>query len=145
MAFHRDERGWLSEIFRDDELPADFKPVMGYVSVTHTGMTRGPHSHAKQTDYFMFVHSGQFLLRLWDNRPDSPTYGARISMIVGEDNPVLVVAPPGIVHGYRNISDTDGLVLNFPDRLYAGEKHSQPVDEVRYEDETETEFSMADE
>ena len=29
---HDDGRGWLSELFRQDELPREFHPVMGYVS-----------------------------------------------------------------------------------------------------------------
>ena len=29
-----DERGWLAEFFRHDELAQDFHPAMGYVSVT---------------------------------------------------------------------------------------------------------------
>jgi dTDP-4-dehydrorhamnose 3,5-epimerase len=63
-------------------------------------------------------------------------------MTVGEDNPVVVVVPPGVVHGYRNLASTDGLVLNFPNRLYAGEGRKQPVDEIRYEEEDSAAFSM---
>ena len=38
-----DERGWLSEIYRYDELPAWFRPEMAYVSVTNPGVLPGPH------------------------------------------------------------------------------------------------------
>ena len=37
-----DERGWLTEIFRHDELPGWFRPEMSYVSVTNPGVLRGP-------------------------------------------------------------------------------------------------------
>src|SRR5438552_2684242 len=40
-----DARGWLAEVYREDELPQDFTPAMGYISVTHPGVARGPHAH----------------------------------------------------------------------------------------------------
>ena len=139
---HSDARGWLAELFRDDELEKSIWPAMGYVSMTRPGMARGPHAHREQTDCFAFVLSGRFDLRMWDNRPGSSTRGRRCFMTVGEDNPVVVVVPPGVVHGYRNLASTDGLVLNFPNRLYAGEGRKQAVDEIRYEEEDPAVFSM---
>ena len=47
-----DERGWLTEIFRHDELPVWFRPEMSYVSVTNPGVLRGPHEHVNQADLF---------------------------------------------------------------------------------------------
>ena len=42
--------------------------------------------------------------------------------------------PPGVVHAYRNLSRAErGLVLNYPDRLYAGTGRREPVDEIRHE------------
>jgi hypothetical protein len=29
-----DDRGWLAELFRQDDLPPEFYPVMSYISVT---------------------------------------------------------------------------------------------------------------
>ena len=66
-----DPRGWLIELFRDDELPEGFKPVMGYVSATHPGVARGPHEHVDQTDGFVFLY-GRMELHLWENRPGKP-------------------------------------------------------------------------
>ena len=40
---YTDTRGWLIETFRADELPEGFKPAMGYISLTHAGVARGPH------------------------------------------------------------------------------------------------------
>ena len=37
-----DDRGWLMELFRDDELPDGFEPTMGYLSMTKPGVARGP-------------------------------------------------------------------------------------------------------
>ena len=68
---HDDARGWLVELFRDDELPDGFRPAMGYLSVTRPGVARGPHEHVEQCDGFAFL-SGRMELALWENRPGSP-------------------------------------------------------------------------
>lgn len=133
-----DARGWLTELFREDELPEGFQPVMGYISLTHPGIARGPHEHRDQTDGFVFL-SGSLRLTLWENRPGR----ARVKEVyeVGENNPVFVTVPPGVVHAYQNIGAADAFVLNFPDRLYAGRGRKEPVDEIRYED-VESEFRL---
>jgi dTDP-4-dehydrorhamnose 3,5-epimerase len=45
-----DDRGWLTELFRDDEIPEGMKPVMAYVSMTLPDVPRGPHEHVDQAD-----------------------------------------------------------------------------------------------
>ncbi len=129
-----DARGWLIELFREDQLPAEHLPVMAYLSQTLPGVVRGPHEHREQSDYFAFVGPGDFMLHLWDPRPDSPTCGNRRTVVAGQSNMQAVIVPPGVVHAYRNVSDVPGLVINCPNRLYAGRGRSQPVDEIRYED-----------
>lgn len=137
-----DERGWLSEVFRADEGPEDEVPVMSYLSVTNPGVARGPHEHVDQTDRFGFFGPGDFELRLWDNRPGSPTHGRALRLEVGAANPTLVVVPPGVVHGYRNISDIPAWVINFPNRLFMGAGRREPIDEIRHEEDPEAPFSM---
>jgi len=129
-----DHRGWLAELFRHDELPEQYHPVMAYVSQTLPGVARGPHEHREQTDLFAFVGPGEFQLYLWDARSDSPTCGRRQVVRVGVSNPAAVIVPPGVVHAYRNVSDEPGWVFNFPNRLYRGPGRSEPVDEIRHED-----------
>ena len=134
-----DARGYLTELFRADELIPEQWPAMGYLSVTHPGVSRGPHEHVDQTDLFIFLN-GKYELRLWENRPDEP-YEEFIASGIGEKNPRMVIVPPGVVHGYKNIGDTDAYVLNFPNRLYAGVKKAEPVDEIRHE-EMDSKFKM---
>lgn len=137
-----DERGFLIETFRADQLPEGMNPVMSYVSYTEPGVARGPHEHESQTDIFAFIGPGNFKVVLWDNRKSSDTYLNRMIVFAGEDNPYQVIVPPGVVHAYRNISKTvRGMVLNFPDRLYAGWGKKERVDEIRHED-AEDEFFM---
>lgn len=132
-----DERGWLVEIFRTDE--TDFRPVMSYLSMTNPGVARGPHEHIEQLDYFFFL--GHFRLYLWDNRKESGTYKEKM-ILDTQGKPFIAVVPPGVVHAYKNIGSEDAFVINLPDRLYRGEGKTSPVDEIRYEDDLETQFRI---
>lgn len=131
--FH-DARGWLVELFRHDELDAERHAVMAYASMTLPGVARGPHEHIDQTDGFAFFGPSDFRLWCWDARADSPTRGHRLTQVVGQSNPAAVWIPPGVVHAYRNIGEVPGLVLNAPNRLYAGWGKREPVDEIRHEE-----------
>lgn len=137
-----DERGFLVETFRKDTLPDNLRPIMSYVSYTKPEIVRGPHEHLKQTDIFCFIGPGNFRIKLWDNRKDSETFRCCMEMVGGKDNPIRVVAPPGVVHGYKNFSqEVDGIVLNYPDKLYRGWDRKEEVDEIRHEDK-EDEFYL---
>ncbi len=135
-----DNRGYLIETFRIDQLAEGLCPQMSYVSYTRPGIARGPHEHREQTDIFCFIGPGSFKLKLWDNREGSPTYGNFMEIVGGRenqnnrDNLISIIVPPGVVHGYKNISNEDGMVLNFPDKLYRGWGKREEVDEIRHED-----------
>ncbi len=139
---HRDRRGWLVEFFRNDEMKEGELPVMGYVSETLPGIARGPHEHRDQTDYFCFIGPSTFKLYLWDHRAHSPTAGRRMVLLVGEDHPLSVIIPPGVVHAYRNVGAQSGIVYNFANRLYAGRGRKEPVDEIRHEDNPDSPFQL---
>ena len=130
-----DERGYLVETFRTDNLPSKLRPVMSYVSYTKPGVSRGPHEHMEQTDIFCFMGPGNFKIKLWDNRKESKTFRCYMDMVGGDDNPIRIIVPPGIAHGYKNISkEAIGMVLNYPDQLYQGWTRKEEVDEIRHED-----------
>jgi dTDP-4-dehydrorhamnose 3,5-epimerase len=137
VLLYKDPRGWLGEIIREDE--SDITPAMVYLSMTRPGLARGPHEHKKQTDLFCFV--GKFRLYLWDNRKNSSTYQEK-KVVETSDIPTLAIVPPGIVHAYKNIGSTDGLVINLPDKLYKGWGKTETVDEVRYENDPRTPFRV---
>ena len=137
-----DERGWLAEFFRHDELPSSLHPLMGYLSLTHPGVARGPHEHRDQTDLFVFF-DGTFRLYLWDDRAVASTYGHRQVLDLGRDNAATVIVPPGVVHAYRNVGEQSALILNCPNQLYAGPGKQEPVDEIRHEDLSDSPFVMA--
>jgi dTDP-4-dehydrorhamnose 3,5-epimerase len=142
LKFYRDARGWLVELFRQDEVVQEWWPVMTYVSETLPGVTRGPHEHVHQTDSFVFIGPSDFKLVLWDHRPGSSTRGTRTAVVVGASNPVAVWIPPGVVHAYRNVGEVPGWVFNGANRLYAGWDKKEPVDEIRHEDADPSLFPM---
>lgn len=131
LSKYTDGRGWLMELFREDALEDEHLPAMSYVSLTLPGISRGPHVHSKQSDLFCFF-SGEFELHLWVLH--APVIHELF--IVGENEPVAVIVPPGIVHGYKNIGNTPALVFNAPNQLYGGMGKKYPIDELRYEDST---------
>lgn len=139
---YHDNRGWLCELFRDDELPEGFRPAMAYVSLSDAGIARGPHEHVDQADCFCFFGPSDFKLFLWDNRPDSPTYRNFQTEVVGASKPMLVIIPAGVVHAYQNVGSEQGLVFNCPDRLFKGPGRKQPVDEIRHEADPASPFRL---
>jgi dTDP-4-dehydrorhamnose 3,5-epimerase len=134
LSHYHDPRGWLCELFRHDEIPAEFHPVMAYISMTKPGVARGPHEHVDQADCFCFIGPSNFKVYLWDRRADSPTYLKKQVDVVGADKPRLLIVPAGVVHAYKNVGAGDGLVFNCPNRLYRGPGKKDPVDEIRHED-----------
>jgi len=142
LVIYEDPRGWLAEIFRQDELAPEHFPVMAYISVTKPGVGRGPHAHRHQTDLFCFPGPGEFRVSLWDQRPESPSFGTRQEFQLGEGCPGIVIVPPGVVHGYKNIGSRPGWVCNFANRLYRGPGRREEVDEIRYEDDANSPFRL---
>lgn len=140
LSQYKDERGWLAEIFRSDELSKELHPKMAYISMTRPKTLRGPHEHIHQTDYFCFCTDAHFKLMLWDNRKESPTYNCRSVIDCGNDNRCVVIVPPGVVHGYYNNSELEGMVINTPNALYRGDEKKEEVDEVRHEADENSPF-----
>lgn len=137
-----DDRGWLTETFRHDELEEKYYPLMGYISMTNLDVARGPHEHVDQADNFAFLGPSNFKVYLWDNRKSSTTYMVRQVLYAGEDSPKSVIIPPGIVHAYKNVGSKQGMVLNFPNQLFAGKGKASPVDEIRHETDPDTIFKL---
>jgi dTDP-4-dehydrorhamnose 3,5-epimerase len=137
-----DQRGWLIEIFRQDELAEAHWPRMAYISETLPGVARGPHEHVDQSDLLVFLGPGDFRIYLWDSRKDSSTRGNRIAITVGQCNPHTVLVPAGVVHAYKNVSSIPGLVFNAPNRLFAGDGRQEAVDEIRHEDRKDSPYVL---
>ena len=140
-----DERGFLIETYRKDFLPKYSIPVMSVISYTKPGIVRGPNVHSRQNDIFCFFGPGNFKVRLWDDRKKSKTYGNVMDIFAGEESQVIFTVPAGVVHGYKNVSQSvDGLVISYADQLYKGWDKKEAVDKIRYDDGKPTLFTIDD-
>lgn len=117
---HADERGYLMELLRsDDEIFLGFGQT--YVALNYPGVVRAWHYHRKQTDNFVVV-KGMVKVALYDSREDSPTKGEVQEFFLGDQNPILLQIPAGVMHGYKTIGVEPSLLINFPSELYNREQ-----------------------
>jgi dTDP-4-dehydrorhamnose 3,5-epimerase len=126
-----DERGFLMEMLRNDwEEFERFGQV--YITAVYPGVVKGWHYHKVQTDHFICVH-GMAKVVLYDGRPGSSTQGEINEFFIGDQNPMLVKIPPGVMHGFKGISPEITLIVNVPTELY---RYAEP-DEYRLPAHTE--------
>jgi dTDP-4-dehydrorhamnose 3,5-epimerase len=126
-----DDRGRLMEILRsDDEMFSKFGQV--YMTTTYPNVVKAWHMHRLQTDHMCAV-VGMFRLALYDAREGSLTKGTLQEVYMGVHQPVVVRIPPGVYHGWRCVSEHEGMVVNVPDLVY---DYDQP-DEYRLPPDTD--------
>ena len=131
MKIIADERGRLAEILRSDsDIFKKFGQV--YFTTAYPGVIKAWHYHKIQTDYF-FCIKGMAKLVLYDSRKDSPTFKMINEFSTGEDNPLLVVIPPHVYHGFKTISSEESIMINIPTEPY---NHANP-DEYRLDPHTD--------
>ena len=111
-----DERGRVMEMLRsDDEFFTKFGQA--YITTAYPGVVKGWHFHRVQTDNFTCI-AGMMKLVLYDSREKSPTKGEVNEFFLGVHNPQLVVIPPGVMHGFKCISEVEAMVVNCPTEVY---------------------------
>jgi len=111
-----DERGYLMEIFRDDD-PFFRKFGQAYLTVVYPGVVKGWHYHKVQDDHFCVV-KGMSKVVLYDLREGSPTKGEVNEFFMGEKNPILLLIPHGVLHGMKGVGVEPALLLNIPTEHY---------------------------
>ncbi len=112
-----DERGHLMELLRSDDQEFFIQFGQVYMTTAYPGVVKAWHYHKRQTDNFAVVH-GMMKVVLYDNRPNSPTHGEVNEFFMGIHNPVLLQIPPLVLHGFKCIGETEGVVVNIPTTLY---------------------------
>ena len=116
MIKHSDDRGYLMEILRsDDHLLDKFGQVS--LSVSYPGVIKAYHYHKNQDDLWFFL-AGNAQVVLYDRREDSATRGERNIFYLGEDNPVLLTIPRGVIHGYRVLGNQSATILYITSEPY---------------------------
>ena len=112
---HRD--GHLTEAFRADWCITDTPIVQVNVTVTFPGKIRAWGIHRFLTDR-LFAATGSLGIVCFDARRDSSTYGRINEFFLGARNQGLVVIPPGVYHGWKNIGDDEAAIVSMPSQLY---------------------------
>lgn len=113
---HCDDRGFFTEILRDDDnLLSHFGQAS--ISKTYPGVVKAFHYHEHQDDLWFFP-AGYAQVVLHDLRKDSPTSGETNVFYMGEDNPVLLVIPSMVAHGYRVLGNEPAVIVYFTTKSY---------------------------
>ncbi|WP_066051397.1 dTDP-4-dehydrorhamnose 3,5-epimerase family protein [Robertmurraya korlensis] len=106
---HCDDRGFFAEVLRNDE---DLLQKFGQLSwsMSYPGVIKAFHYHEIQDDLWFFP-SGDAQVVLYDYRQDSPTYKQSNVFYMGENNPILLVIPKGVAHGYRVLGSKPATII----------------------------------
>jgi dTDP-4-dehydrorhamnose 3,5-epimerase len=91
--------------------------VQVHITTTFASRIRAWGLHPRGTDR-LFVVSGLVKLVIFDGRKDSPTVGQLNEFVVSEKNPGLLIVPPNLYHGWKNIGTSEAIIINMPDRMY---------------------------
>jgi dTDP-4-dehydrorhamnose 3,5-epimerase len=109
--------GHLTEAFRADWALTEAPIVQVTLTVTFPGRIRGWGIHRSTVDR-LFAATGSLCIVCYDARQDSPTFGSTNEFMLGARNQGLVVIPPGVYHGWKNIGADEASIISMPSRLY---------------------------
>jgi len=112
-----DDRGWLMEILRSDDVDIFEKFGQVYITICYPGVIKAWHYHKVQSDN-MAVVQGNGKIVLYDPRDDSPTKGMVNEFFPGERNPLLIKIPPLVYHGFTTAGREPTAIVNCPTELY---------------------------
>jgi dTDP-4-dehydrorhamnose 3,5-epimerase len=113
---HPDDRGYFREILRDDD---NLLKHFGQTAITksHPGVIKAFHWHEAQDDIW-YVASGMARVVLYDQREGSPSYKQTQVVFAGEDNPVAILIPTGVAHGYQVLGNQPVILFYHVTRSY---------------------------
>lgn len=111
------EDGVVTEVARRIWPEIDREIVQVHITTTQVGRIRAWGLHQRSVDR-LFVVKGLVSIVIFDGRKDSPTYGEVNEIRLSERNPALVVIPPCLYHGWKNIGTDEAFIINMPSSLY---------------------------
>jgi dTDP-4-dehydrorhamnose 3,5-epimerase len=116
------EDGHVIEIARTDWAEVESPVVQVHMTTTLPGRIRAWGLHEHSTDR-LFVAAGLVEIVCFDARLDSPTSGCLNRVTLSDRNPGMVVVPPNVFHGWKNLGTSEAIVINMPSELY---NHESP-------------------
>jgi dTDP-4-dehydrorhamnose 3,5-epimerase len=111
------EDGHVSEVARVSWDILGGPIVQVHVTTTLPGRHRAWGLHQRSTDR-LFVVRGLVKFAVFDGRLDSPTYGSVNEVTVSEMSPGLLIVPPKLYHGWKNIGLSEAIIINMPSEMY---------------------------
>ena len=122
---HADDGGAMTELARLTDGRAaglgDFSVRQINYSEMGPGTIKAFHLHARQTDVWFVPPSDRMLAVLLDVRKGSRTEGVRQRVVLGNGVSRLLLIPPGVAHGVRNLGDRPGCIIYFTDLHFTSE------------------------
>jgi dTDP-4-dehydrorhamnose 3,5-epimerase len=91
--------------------------VQVHITTTLPGRIRAWGLHQRSSDR-LFVVSGLVKIVVFDGRKDSPTLGQVNEFAISEKNPGLLIIPPNLYHGWKNVGTSEAIIINMPERMY---------------------------
>lgn len=122
---HADDGGSMTELARlvdgHPEALADFTVRQVNYSEMAPGALKAFHLHQRQTDVWYVPPSDRLLIVLLDVRKRSRTEGTRMRVMLGNGSSRLLVIPPGVAHGARNLGTETGRIIYLTDVHFSAE------------------------
>jgi dTDP-4-dehydrorhamnose 3,5-epimerase len=115
-----DDRGYFLEVQRMGMgLAAHFPKESTQISAAfnYPGIIKAFHFHRHQTDCWTPAMN-MLQVALVDLRPESPTFGQRNTLYIGNIRPWQILIPPGVAHGYKVLNAGPSLLIYTTDRFY---------------------------
>jgi dTDP-4-dehydrorhamnose 3,5-epimerase len=111
------EDGHVTEVARVSWSITHEPIVQVHTTTTFAGRVRAWGLHQESTDR-LFVVTGLVKVVVFDGRNHSPTFGRISEFTVSEKNPGLLLIPPNLYHGWKNIGPSEAVIINMPSRMY---------------------------
>jgi dTDP-4-dehydrorhamnose 3,5-epimerase len=122
---HGDDGGSMTELARFVDGRAEALPEFTVRQVNYSEMAPGAikafHLHQRQTDVWYVPPTDRLLVVLLDVRTGSRTEGTRMRVMLGNGASRLLVIPPGVAHGVRNLGMEPGRIIYFTDLHFSAE------------------------
>jgi len=110
LNIHSDERGWLVEMLKRNELKKDIKQI--YVATIKPRKIRGNHYHLKRTEWFFMV-GGNGEIYLEDLKTKE-----KICLKLSSRKPKVITVFPKIAHAVKNTSKKTIYLFSAQNTIY---------------------------
>lgn len=116
----KDDRGWFFKAITgtEDNIPNHTGEV--YLTMGKPGQIKGGHYHPEAVEWFTVIE-GNAVLRLEDINSKE-----RIEISMSLEDAKSVYVPNNVAHDFKNVGDTNFIVLAYTDKLY------DPKDTIAY-------------